>query len=125
MFTDKIAAAVDQARNDAASAIERHVERAKVAATGVVEQARGSIALSTAPVPCSVCGRSTRGGDGGACNDVGEMTSKIEASDEAPKCYSCLSAEERDKELPQTFAVGSSVPEFRHHTWVVARRSNM
>lgn len=25
------------------------------------------------------------------------MTSKIEASDEAPKCYSCLSAEERDK----------------------------
>lgn len=97
MFTDKIAAAVDQARNDAASAIERHVERAKVAATGVVEQARGSMALSAAPVPCSVCGRSTRGGDGGACNDVGEMTSKIEASDAAPKCYSCLSAEERDK----------------------------
>eukprot|EP00439_Symbiodinium_sp_Y106_P022364 s9079_g2.t1 len=44
-----------------------------------------------------VCGRSTRGGDGGACNDVGLMTSKIEASDAAPKCYSCLSAEERDK----------------------------
>eukprot|EP00439_Symbiodinium_sp_Y106_P005176 s1516_g1.t1 len=34
MFTDKIAAAVDQARNDAASAIERHVERAKASSSG-------------------------------------------------------------------------------------------
>ncbi|CAE7366027.1 unnamed protein product [Symbiodinium natans] len=97
MLIEKIAAAADQARTEAASALERHVERAKVAATGVVEQARGSIALSTAPVPCSVCGRSTRGGDGGACGDVGEMSSKVEAADAAPRCYSCLTAEERDK----------------------------
>ncbi|CAJ1407667.1 unnamed protein product [Effrenium voratum] len=88
-------AAVDQARTDATAALERHVERARAVASDAVEHARGSVvSLSTAPpAPCSVCGQSTRGGDGGACGDVGEMAGKTGTK----RCFSCLTEPERDE----------------------------
>ncbi|CAK9115396.1 Uncharacterized protein SCF082_LOCUS53407 [Durusdinium trenchii] len=91
-------AAMDQARTGATAALERHVERAKAAATDAVEHARGSVvSLSTVgPVPCAVCGQSTKSGDGGACGDVGDMAVK-DPKDDRKRCYSCLSAAERDQ----------------------------
>jgi len=91
-------AAVGQARTDATAALERGVERAKAAATDAVEHARGSVATlsSAAPVPCAVCGRPTRSGDGGACGDVGEMAKKDE-KEGPPRCYSCLTAAENQQ----------------------------
>eukprot|EP00913_Durusdinium_trenchii_P018691 g17565.t1 len=89
---------MDQARTGATAALERHVERAKAAATDAVEHARGSVvSLSTVgPVPCAVCGQSTKSGDGGACGDVGDMAVK-DPKDDRKRCYSCLSAAERDQ----------------------------
>ncbi|CAK9028157.1 unnamed protein product [Durusdinium trenchii] len=70
----------------------------QAAATDAVEHARGSVvSLSTVgPVPCAVCGQSTKSGDGGACGDVGDMAVK-DPKDDRKRCYSCLSAAERDQ----------------------------
>eukprot|EP00931_Biecheleriopsis_adriatica_P079449 TRINITY_DN52853_c0_g1_i1.p1 TRINITY_DN52853_c0_g1~~TRINITY_DN52853_c0_g1_i1.p1 ORF type:complete len:770 (+),score=180.78 TRINITY_DN52853_c0_g1_i1:40-2349(+) len=116
MITQALAA-VDQARSDATAVIERHVERAKAVASDAVDQARGSVAKVASrtseitlakPVPCIVCGLPTRGGDGGACGDVGDMASSMKAQSEPSdvlavrRCRSCLTEAERDEVVAAT-----------------------